>query len=803
MHTFKRILYIGALLFVTAVVAGLLYLTSIKPQYNGTVQLNGLHKLTEVLFDSYGIPHIYAENEEDAYFALGYVHAQDRLFQMEMLRRVATGSLSEIFGKQYVPTDKFFKTLCFEEHAKLSAAKYFNDTTQRFQKAALAYINGINQFIEHGRTPVEFTMLGIPKRKFSRSDIYLVLDYMALNLAQGFKTDPVLSYIQSKLGSKYLKDVDGLSSNPVFKIPARVDTLSGKVKEQTTSEILNSVEEIIPPVTGSNGWLLSSFRSKSGKVLFANDAHIGYAQPCVWYEAHLEYPGTSLYGNYLAGFPFAAIGHSRRMSWGLTMLMNDDIDFYSEKINPSNKFQVRKNGTWKNLQVINKYVKVKNENDKPCVVRISDHGPLVQGVMPEWKYITDDAVACWWTNLKFPNNLLQVTYDLNHASNINETRNAVSQINAPGLNIIYGDAEGNIAWWAAAKLIKRSPSATPLLLMNGSTGKNDPTGYYDFSENPSSVNPSSGLIYNANNQPDSVNGKLIPGYYAPSDRAERLNELLTDRDKYSTEDFQRINVDVISKAATHIAQNILSALSSSVVNKTAVHNKAFYTLLRWNGDHQPKDISPTIYYRLIYYILKLSMVDEIGEDNFNTYLQTHAMKTSLADFINNDNSPWWDNITTKGKTETRQMIFNKAYDMTINDLVKNLDGSTGNWQWGRVHQLEHFHPIGTKKPFNYIFNVGPVPVPGGLETINQAGFTLSDSRKLKITYGPSMRIVLDFANIENSKSILPTGESGNIMSNYYKDQASIYNNGKLRSQRMNRKEIYLKKSGRLVLQPIQ
>ncbi|MEP7264794.1 MAG: penicillin acylase family protein [Bacteroidota bacterium] len=807
MQKIKRVIYIIVILAISLVLALLLYLTSLKPQYSGTIQLQGPKQPVEIIFDSYGIPHIYGKNEEDTYFALGYVHAQDRLFQMEMIRRVASGNLSEIFGKEFIPIDKFFKTLGLDDHAALSAATYLNDTTEHYQRAALAYVKGINQFIAHGRTPVEFTLLGIAKRDFTPADIYLTINYMAFNFAQGFKTDPTLSYIYNKLGNDYLKEVSGQYKKGSMMIPVFIRDSSvahnylPSVKYETTADLIEKTENFAAPLCGSNGWVLSGEHSRSGKVLFANDAHIGYAQPSVWYEANLEYPGYSFYGNHLAGFPFAAIGHNKSVSWGLTMLMNDDVDFYTEKVNPANKYQYWEHGKWIPMKVKTKMIKVKNEADRECIVRTTNHGPLVQGVMPEWKYITNEAVACWWTHLKFPSNLLQVTYELNHASTMAQVRTAASEIISPGLNIMYGDSAGNIAWWAAAKLIHRSRQEVPYLLMNGASGKYDPIGFYDFSYNPKSENPPSGIIYSANNQPDSVKGFFLPGYYVPDDRAKRINELLTDRDKYSPEDFQRINFDVISNTAPRNAQNILALLDPKMVNKTPIHNKAYYNLLRWNGDHQPNDISPTIYYRLIYYILKMTLEDEMGTTNFNAYLKTHAYKASLASLLENNNSVWWDDINTKKLKESRYRIFNLAFDQTINDLVKNLDDNVNAWQWGRVHQLEHVHPIGMKQPFNYLFNVGPFPVCGGIETINNADFMLTSLPRYKVTLGPSMRIVLDFANLDNSMSILPTGESGNLMSNYYKDQSSIYNNGKLRAQKMNRKEIFRKKSGRLVLQP--
>ena len=803
MRWIKKIIYILSSIALLLALVIVLYLASLKPQYSGSVQVKGLQSMTEILFDSYGIPHIYAKNEEDAYLALGYLHAQERLFQMEMIRRIATGRLSEVFGRKYVPIDKFFKTLCLEEHSIASANSFIKDSLQQGQKAAIAYLNGINRYIESGRTPIEFTMLDIPKETYKLSDLFLTVDYMAFNFAMGFKTDPIMSYIYKKFGQGYLKDIIGSYKKGTMKIPIYIkDTTSTSplpIKFESTASILD--QAISPPIVGSNSWVLAPKKSKSGKVLFANDAHISFGQPCIWYEAHLEYPGFSCYGNYLAGFPFAAIGHTQAITWGLTMLMNDDIDFYREKVNPENKFEVWDNGHWATMKVIEKNIQVKQEADRECIVRITKRGPLMQGVMPEWKYVTTEAVSLWWTHLKFSSNMMDVTYRLNHAKSIDEVRSAASSIISPGLNIMYGDSTGNIAWWAAARLINRPTHVNPTLLLDGVSGKDDPIGFYDFSYNPKSENPPTGFLYSANNQPDSIKSFFLPGYYVPDDRAQRINQLLTDREKYGADDFLRINVDALSNTAPKVAQNILSVLSSKEINKTSTHNNAYYKLLRWNGDHKQNNEEPAIYYRLIYYILKYALKDEMGETNFQTYLQTHAMKNALESIIQNDSSQWWDDISTRNKIEKRKEIFNRAYDRTISDLVNELGSSIRHWSWGNVHVLEHVHPIGMKKPLNFFFNVGPFPVAGGNETINNAGFDLTNKPKYNVRFGPSMRIVLDFANIENSQSVLPTGQSGNLMSTNYKNQAPLYNAGKLRGQKMNKQEINSKKSGRLLLLP--
>jgi penicillin amidase len=339
-------------------------------------------------------------------------------------------------------------------------------------------------------------------------------------------------------------------------------------------------------------------------------------------------------------------------------------------------------------------------------------------------------------------------------------------------------------------------------LQDGSDYRRDPVGYFDFAENPHAVNPASGVVYSANNQPDSMPGHgFYPGYYTPEDRALRITELLDEKKQFNLEDLHRINLDVKSPVTPEIAGHILAAIRNDVKKKSEAHTIAAKLLLMWDGDHRLRDLAPAIYYKLIYHVMEMAMKDELGEENFKVYLTTHVMKVTLNSLVQNDSSVWWNDVNTRDVVESRNMIFEKAFDKTIQELVAQMGKIVDMWEWGRIHVLEHKHPIGMKKPFNLLFNVGPYPVPGGPEVINQMGFDLTDEGIYRVKYGPAMRIVIDMADIENSKSILPTGQSGNVMSRYYYDQAMMYNTGKMRKQKMNRAEIEANRIGRLVLQP--
>ncbi|HZG00172.1 MAG TPA: penicillin acylase family protein, partial [Chitinophagales bacterium] len=323
MKLLLRILVIFIVLVFTAVVFVSAYLAAHKPRYDGFLLTNGLVDSTEVIFDAYGIPHIYATNERDAYFALGFVHAQERLFQMEMLRRVASGRLAEVLGPELIDVDKFFRTLGIHKHSLESAERYLNDTTQPYAVASRAYTAGINAFIAQDRLPVEFRMAGIPATPFEPSDVYLATGFMAFSFAAAFRTDPLMSRIQ-KLGNAYLADLyiqhrQGTVTNPLNPpLPPQ--------PEPTLTSINRLLEKLpVAPWHGSNASVIAPQKSATGKVMLANDTHIGYSQPAVMYEAHINYPGFNFFGFHLAGFPFAVIGRNDSVAWGLTMLKNDDM----------------------------------------------------------------------------------------------------------------------------------------------------------------------------------------------------------------------------------------------------------------------------------------------------------------------------------------------------------------------------------------------------------------------------------------------------------------------------------------------
>ena len=506
MKILKRILIAAVIIVLLAAVAGYVYLQTAKPVYSGVQTMRGLKAEVEVLYDNYGVPHIYAQTAEDAYFALGYAHAQDRLFQMEMLRRAASGRLSEVLGKKLLPVDRLFRTLGINQFAREHAKKFLSSDTSDFQKAALSYQKGINAFIHTGKTPLEFSIIGIPKTDFNPEDIYLAVGFMSFGFAEGIKTDPVLEKIKSDLGEEYLKVLAVQTPNDAVRIKSHQGPVKQLDKDPLITSIGQALEKIpVPLWSGSNGWVIAGSRTASGMPILANDTHIGFGQPAVWYEAHLEYPGFSFYGHHLAGVPFALLGNNQFCGWGLTMFENDDTDFFTETVNPENANQVKFKDEWENLASREEVIKVKGEKDVVLNVKSTRHGPIINSIMEDVVPSSSTISLSWMLN-HLTNYSLQAAYQLNHAASFDDARTAATLFSSPGLNVMYGDAAGNIAWWAVAKLPIRPVHVNSKFFLDGSSGKDEYLGFYDFTKNPQAINPPWGFVYSANNQPDSVDG---------------------------------------------------------------------------------------------------------------------------------------------------------------------------------------------------------------------------------------------------------------------------------------------------------
>ena len=796
MKTLKKVLFVLLGLLVLLGIFCYFFINSLKPDYEGTKELSGLSSEVTVYFDAYGIPHIYGETEIDAFKALGYVHAQDRLWQMELLRRVAKGRLSQVFGKDLIETDKFLLTLGIDEHTNRTIPNL--DKNSEMVKLSQSYLDGINEFISNGPTPVEFYLTGIDKAPFTLEDIYNSTGYMSFSFAMAQKTDPLLTSINEKLGLEYIKElaIDSDSSTVWIKnYKTKGDDIAPVA---LSSSVHTALEKLpIPQFIGSNSWVIAPEKTKNGKVIFANDPHIGFSQPSVWYEAHLTAPNYEKYGYHLAGVPFPLLGHDRNLAYGLTMFENDDINFYYEETNPKDSTQYKTETGWESYKYITKTIEVKDEPDVPFTYKVTRHGSVLPTVSQQMA--TETPISMSWIYTQIDNKVMDAFYEMSHAKNIADFAAALPKIHAPGLNVMYGDAKGNVAWWASAKLYQMPDSSSTKFILDGVNGKQERLKYLDFSENPSAINPPWNYVYSANNQPDSIAGKLYPGYYLPENRAKRITNLLDVKDDWDKPAVSRMIVDVTSSVNPSIVTEMLKSME--VENLSEEQLFELDALKNWKGNYPLESTSATLFHRCEYYVLKNMYQDEMGLELFTQFLATHVLKRQIASGIKNENSIWWDNVATNNIKETRGDIVLNSFKEAWDSLVKDFGSDPMDWTWGKVHTIEHGHPIGQVESLKSFFNVGPFPVNGSREVINNMAFPYDSTGYYKVNSGPSTRRVIDFSDIENSISILPTGQSGNPLSKHYKDQAEMYVNGEFRKMMLNKQEIMKTSSSLLTFKP--
>ena len=780
MKGFLKIIKIVFLVCVLVFVAAWLYSRTLYPTYEGELSLENLSENVTVHFDENGVPHINAETQKDAYTALGYVHAQDRLWQMELIRRIAPGRLSEIFGDKLVETDVFFAGLGLVEDANESIAKI--DINSEAYKLTIAYLDGVNQFVEEGATPIEYNLIGLKKTKFTVNDVYNVFGYMSFSFAIAQKTDPLLQEIKEKLGDNYLAELE----IPVYSNTALLKSEKNPIVKASFAKAMTAMYEQLPisPFIGSNSWVIAADKTKNGKVIFANDPHIGFSQPSVWYQSHIKTPDYEMYGYSLALTPFPLLGHNRDYAYGLTMFENDDVDFYIEKNNPENLNEYETPTGFSTYKTVQKTIKIKDAPDTTFTVKISRHGPIMNNLL---KQIDDERpIAMQWIYKKTDNQIIDVGYQISHAKSLHDFKEGAKLLHAPGLNMMYGDAKDNIAWIASGKLYKYRDSINTKLYLDGASGKDEILSYVDFEDNPQSINPASNYVYSSNNQPDTIAGVLYPGYYLPEDRGQRIEQLLEVKNDWTQEDVQQMIFDVTSPVVPQVIANLVASIKTE--NFTKNEQEALQNLKDWNGEYKKEDTAPTIYNRFLYEFLEGTFKDELGE-SFPMFMQTPLMKKMIAVQAKKAVSVWFDDVTTEPK-ETKSDIVQRSFINAISFLENQLGDTVSLWSWSKVISVEHGHALAAGgETLRKIFNVGPFSMDGGNEVINNQLFTLNETGIYKVKAGPSTRRVIDFSNIENSVSILPTGQSGNIFSKHYKDQAQKYVNGEFVKTMLNKDEI--------------
>ncbi|MCI0913107.1 penicillin acylase family protein [Pseudomonas putida] len=771
----KRSLTLLAVVVAMATGAGYWYVHGKLPQRDGEVAIAGLQAPVSVRYDTRGVPHLQAQNEADLYRALGYVHAQDRLFQMEIMRRLARGELAEVLGEKLLPTDTLFRSLRIRDQAALMVQRL--DRQSPAYKALQAYLDGINAWQASHPKPMEFDLIGITPRPFTAEDTLSIAGYLAYSFAAAFRTEPALTYIRDQLGPQYLKmfDLDWQPDGALGTPLATADWQGLEALARLSHEALGDAG--IPQFEGSNAWAVAGGRTRSGKPLLAGDPHISFAVPAVWYEAELSAPGFNLYGYFQALNPFALLGHNLDFGWSLTMFQNDDVDLIAEKTNPADSDQVMVNGQWRTLEKTEEKIAVKGEQPVVISLRRSPHGPIVNDVLGATAGTTP--IAMWWAFLETDNPILEGFYQLNRADSLAKMREAAAMVQAPGLNFVWASAGGDIGWWAAAQLPIRPDGVNPSFILDGASAQADKLGFYPFSVNPQQENPASGYIVSANYQPPAA--VPIPGYYNLPDRGRQLERHLANPQvKWDTQNSQALQLDTANDYGPRTLAPLLATLRD--IAQGEEEKELVEQLAAWRGDHPLDSTSATLFNQFLYQLAHAALHDELGDTWFPVLISTRTIDSALPRLAADAQSPWWDTRGADQRTD-RTAIVRIAWQQTLAHLRETFGKDPASWQWGKAHTLTHNHPLGVKKPLNLLFNVGPFAAPGTHEVPNNLSAKIGPA-PWPVTYGPSTRRLIDFADVGQALTSNPVGQSGVPFDRHYSDQAEGYIEGQYQRAQM-------------------
>lgn len=788
MQKLLRVLLIILIVAVLLIIPGIFIVRGILeqsvPSYSGTVQAQGLKGETQIWFDSLGIPYIEASDETDAAYALGYLHAQERLFQMELGRRAGLGRLSEILGEKTLRFDKLFRTVGIERTAR----KILDQTPDETRKMLEAYSEGVNTYLRlnSSRLPVEFDILGYLPEEWQPLHSIIMMRMMAWELNIAWWQDIALTRVIEKAGEQKRNDV-------IPSFPEDAPMLSSFNIHSSSGhnfaffDIVKDYKEFVGITgsqAGSNNWVVAPSRSASGAAILASDPHLSHQQPGKWYLAVIRAGSLNVSGVTLAGIPAVVIGKNDSIAWGLTNVMADDADFYSVQLTKDRKGYVI-DGDTSALTVIDTEIKVKDQEPELLRIYITEFGPVVSAVHPHTADSSEQSVvreiAMKWTGNDISDEYL-AAYKLNKAGNLNEFRNAVSLFKVPGQNFVYGDRKGNIAYYTGAGIPVRG-GGDPRMILDGTTGKTRWNGYIPFADLPFAVNNSQGYIATANNRT-----KATPYYistlWEPSSRIERINRLLTDKDKHSAQDFMNYQYDRVSFYAEKVTPYILAAFNDVKVQDINL-KESLMLLEAWDYSFEPQSQTPAVYSVFLYKFFENTLKDELGSELLNQYARIANVPLKIIfQLINNPAAPVFDDISTP-QIETRDDIIRKSLNDALNWLENRYGENISGWQWGVVHTLtlKHFFSGNSELLDRYI-NDGPHPLGGDGTTLNlsEYPFYQHDSfgkvKEFENLVGPSMRFICDFSQPDQFYYITTGGQSGNSMSNHYKNLTSHWLAGK-------------------------
>lgn len=831
-------------MIIVLITLGLLFNNLTKRSFyeeTGIVKLNGISARVKIYKSELGVSQIFAENENDMYFSLGFMHAQDRLWQMDLSRRVAEGRLSEILGQDALDYDILFRTIGINK----AAVKQYDNLSLKSKSILAAYCSGVNNFIENNskQLPLEFDILNYKPEDWKPEHCLMIIKLMGWELNLSWYTDVMFGEIVKKFGLAKAKDFfpdypedapfiikneTGKNKNDSLKIDQKY------IKKTSFNLLNNNLEKNYSSISGlgknyfdlskhfreyfgmegthigSNAWVISGTKSENGKPLLANDPHLPLMAPSKWYEVSMYdfQKKYSVCGFSIPGVPGIAIGHNEAISWGVTNLMCDDADFFILNKDSSDAKKYLYKNEVVAVDSIVESIKIKDVPDEYMFTSYSTKlGPVVSnlektGFANNRKFRisnTNELLTFRWTGYEFSDEL-ETFYNVNNASNWNEFQNALKTFGTPALNFIYSDTSGNIAFHTAGLIPVRTDLSDEQAAFYPSDGEVKWKGFIPFNELPFTFNPKEGYIINANNKPQKNYKYYISNLYEPPYRAERIEELIRSNPVVSVDEVKHMQIDVYSIQGKEFCKYLIDSFGDTT--NVTEDIKIYLDLLKnWNYEFRTNSVPATLFAQFEIELYKNLYKDILGDELFESYIFLKNIPVrNTARLLKENSSVMFENDFAK------EQIIRKSFYDAVSALITKYGSDINLWQWGEVHKVTMKHPLGVLPSLSSMLNIGPFKIGGSGTTINNLEYGFSNALKtgeFESYLGPSMRMIVDLSNIKTYLSIIPTGQSGQPLHRNYNDQARLWLNGDYKKVSVGFEDLKKEHLRLLTLEPFQ
>ena len=762
------------------------------PQVNGEISLPGLDASVEIFRDQWGTPHIYANSYLDALYAQGFVHAQDRLFQMDLNRRTAHGTLSEVFGELALDTDRTARTFGF---GRLGRADW-KIASDGLKDSMSAYAAGVNAYLDHPKTklPVEFTLLGFKPQPWKTEDTMAFGRVMIWQLSHAWQGELIRAEIIEKVGVEHAAELEihYPVENPIS-LPKGIEFNA----LDPDGSLRKSTAPFLERGKGSNAWAISPHRSETGNAVLCNDMHLALSMPSLWYEVHLN-GGDDFHttGVSLPGVPMVLVGHNECVAWGMTLAFTDAEDLFIEQVDSQNRYLYK--DEWRDAEIIEEAIPVKGKKE-PHIEKIiiTRHGPLITDVLGH----ATQKIAVNSMALK-PARTFDGWMQLNKATGWDDFVAAMRLIEAPQLNVAYADVENNIGHWVTGKVPLRA-KGDGSIPSPGWTGEYEWIGEVPFAEMPHALNPEQGYLVTCNHKivpddfPHQLGREWMNGF-----RARRLTELMEEQGKLTMQDHAKFHMDVKCLPGLELVTRL-----EGITDPEPDVQRALQLLREWDGFLSPESVAGTLYEVIRYTMVRNLLEPGLGADialrlmgeGFHPLLmhsnEFYGQDTVILLRLLDNPDSWW--VQQAGG---RDDVIVKSIKGALDWLNETLGPEPDDWTWGQIHQVNFEHALGLQKPLDQVFNRGPFPIGGDTDTPCQTAM-LPTSPYDNRAWSPSFRQIVDMGDLSKSMVIVPPGQSENVASPNYDDLIQPWLEGQYHPMLWTRQQIEEATVHRITLHP--